>query len=257
MQGFIVFFLILYFCSAFAQEKKGILPFYPLAKSDLLIESEAKSLKNTIKKDHFFSELIAYKAVRENDLLICNNAGNSLNCKMLAENLFSVRRMVEGNCELINERNYRDVCFKYKEKNCSALSDWKKDVCEGFLQENIDLLEGASTFPSYKREVSERGETSKSDRLEVMASFLGFKYYNSKMACEKFGSRLPLKKKFICEVLFSTNDVDEILDKIAYDIALFTLAKQYRNTKVCEKIKDRDIKNGCLDSKVRYIQDIW
>lgn len=253
IEVFILFFLAPFF--SFAQEKKDILPFYPENKSDLGIETEIKSLKEAIKKDHYFSPLIAYKAVRQDDLSICNQAGDPLSCKQAAEDLFIVRRIAEGNCDLINKKSYRDICSKYKEKDCSMLSEWKKDACESFLRENIDLLERASTFPSYKKE--QVSETSKSDRLTVMACFLGFKYYNSKMACEKFGSQLSMPKKFICEVIFGTNDVDEILDRIAYDVALFTYAKQYNYSKICDKIRNNYLKKSCLDPKITKIQDIW
>lgn len=238
----------------FAQEKTKTQPFFPSDESEGNLEIQIKGFKDSIKKEGYFSTLIAYKAVRNKNLSICNSSGDSGECMDAAEPLLKVRESAQGNCSVINEPELRELCLGLK-NNCSELSGWMREMCEGFLKEDIKLLESATNSSDFAKIYG--GKLNKDDVMVMLSCFLGSKYYDSKKACERFTSALPLSARYMCDVIFGTNDVDEILDKIAFDVAYFTVAKQYKNDRICNQIKDDELKKSCLDPRVGSIRDIW
>ncbi|MEK6646223.1 MAG: hypothetical protein AABY84_06090 [Candidatus Firestonebacteria bacterium] len=242
----------LFDCNIFAEEKEAIQTYYPADISLKLpppsaIETEINALKKSIKGFGYLSEFVAYKAVRENDLSICTQGGDQ-DCKEVAKECVRIRTFAEGSCDKLKDEKWRNICVQLKENNCSVFSDWKKDMCEGFLKEDITLIEKAYISLYGKKE-----KVNIDIARRLMAIFMGYKYYNSQTACEKFDSQIPLPGKLLCNVIFGTQDVDEILDRIARDVAVFTLAKQYGNSELCDRIKDSGIKKRCLDKAITIV----
>lgn len=260
----IVIFNLSFFASfnILAEEKEAIETYYPVDIQKRIpasaIEPEINAMKQSIKGFDYFSLFFAYKAVKENNLTVCNNSAERSKCISKAEALFDILALAEGNCSSIKREVFRkfDLCEALKMGNCDSLVGWKRDMCQAFLKEDFVLLEQVKNSQDFKEflRLNKAKRWEKEDLLTVFAYFFGIKYFRSKMACEKYGQQLPLPKKLICEVIFSTNDVDEILDKIALDIALFTVAKKYNNLKYCDRIKDSDIKERCRD---KAITKIW
>lgn len=232
----------------FAEEKEAIQTYYPAdishkIPSPAAIETEINTLKKSMKSSGYFYRLIAYKALRENNLSVCDTSGDRKKCISVMKELLDMRTLAEGKCDSIKKGLFRefDLCGRLKKGDCDTLFGWQKEMCNAFLKQEFSLLKQANDALTKGEPDSDFG------LLEKFAVFIGFKNYYSKMSCDTYGLQLSLPKQFICNVIFGTQDVNEILDKIALDVTLFSMAKRYGNSKLCGRITDGEIKKRCLD----------
>lgn len=250
---FNLFFLACF--NIFAEEKEAIQTYYPAdiyhkIPPPAAIEIEINILKESMKSSGYFSRLIVYKAVRENDLSVCDTSGDRKKCVSVMKELLAMRTLAEGNCDAIKNGliGEFDLCGRLKRGDCDTLIGWQKDMCNALARQDFSLLKLSNGALAKGESDSDFG------LLEKFAVFIGFKNHSSKMSCDTYGLQLPLPRKFICEVMFSTQDVDEILDKIALDVALFTISKKYGKATLCDRIKDSDIRKRCRD---KVTTEIW
>ena len=108
MKKLILFFLlVLAPVIAFSQDesKKTTVPFFPspAPKSDL--ETKIAAEKNVIKLS-WLNSLLAYKAVRTEDLSVCQTQ----DCNKHAQDLLQMRSMAEGRCEKLRSKSEQELC---------------------------------------------------------------------------------------------------------------------------------------------------
>lgn len=214
-----------------------------------------EALKDTQKmlKERFFNiRMIFYKAIREGNPSLCSQAGDYKDsCRQFVKIALFAKMAMEGNCYEFDDSDIQEICLGIKEKDCSGLSDWKKGACESHLSEDIER-EKKIWVDHFKTKLNLTGVGIAIERM--IALRFGFK--QGLKACQKYAPQY-LPDKFLCEIIFGDEDVEEILDRIALDLAYFFWAKQRDNPEICEKIKDEDIRKNCLDSKIKVIQDFW
>lgn len=249
-------FLLFFSGSAFAQNKSKIVPYTPATKNSTYRYDPRAfyMLKSAMKKSDSFTDLVAYRAVKENNPALCNSVDNPKDCKEIVDALSIVKMLVENKCNQIKESEAdsgnRSICTALNAKDCSKLSGGNKEVCETLLKEDF------ATFK--KSHKSDKFEAI--DFTEKLAYYVGLKHNNSKQECEKISANLPLPKKYICDIMFSDKDIDAFFEKLAYDLAFFSIAKQYNNKQMCTFIYDKEIKKSCNNSSVkefRELRNIW
>lgn len=238
----------------FAQQEKNIksyrppqrtLPYSrPMPEAELI--NKAQLGKETIKMDY----LMQYAAVREEDLSACDQATSPDECKKSAEFSLAMKYMANGTCEKIKKKYFREICLALSKNDCPSLGEGKSDICEGYRTQDISLME-----KGFSKEVAKgSGVKPKKDAISaMMAVYAGFKFYNSKMACEKFTQGLALKNKIACSALFDTGDTQQVLDDLSRDMAYFSLTKEYGEKKICEQIKDKELRKICLSNNTEKI----
>lgn len=266
-----IIFLFYFVLSAFSQgqdsREEAMMPYYPntppsqkdsstskpLHHPDL--ELLVKPLKQGIKKDHYFSTIIAYKAARYDNVSVCSEAAAPQECEGEAGPLIFAHRLVDGDCQQLDDNSLKTVCFSVTKKECSGLAGWQRDMCSSFLKEDASLLRQAMNSSDFRVKF---GKSDEGLFRKIMASYAGFKYYRQS-ACDKFsGSTGSIPNaRFMCEVIFGSRGVEDAIDGIASDIAYFTYAKQNRNNAACEKIKDFSVRSACTNSAIRGIEQIW
>ncbi|MBL7197979.1 MAG: hypothetical protein ISS47_07755 [Candidatus Omnitrophica bacterium] len=196
---------------------------------------------------HFFNEFVAYKAVRLNDLSICEKSGEIHWCKDCAKRLLMSRRIGEERCGEINNEAFKEICVALQKRDCPSLSGWKKRMCDGFLTQDLNLVKEAIYSSGYERNMEPGDRASLEDAHEIMACFLGFKAHNQE-ACEEIAKKgvLGFPERFLCEIIFSQDDVDEILDRFGYDYSYFTLSRHLEDKNLCNLIKNKEVKDACF-----------
>lgn len=251
---FVMLIILIFSLSVFAQEKENnVAPYYPKDVSQAQEYIGEGGIKNFLKQEDYFSILLAFEAARKKDISVCKDSGQFRDCKEEAENIILIRNMAEGNCGRINDETFAQICRSLKENDCSNLSGWRRNICSGLLNEDFGAVKEVLRNAEYRREQG----ANEFDLMAMMAVFLGFKHYHSKMACEKYGLDLPLPKKFICDVLFNTEGADKVIDSIVGDLNTFIRAKDQNNPTLCNGIKDEDIKAKCINPKIKTVKSIW
>jgi len=244
---------VLFSSSVFSQEKFKVLPFIPqnqLKERELerRIELEMESIRNS----GYFTSIQKSLALRKEDLSLCESDEE---CKEDVQNLLPVRYFAEGRCEEIKNSLERELCYALKSNNCNSLSGWKKDFCKGIVTKDVDLLSKVSRSPDLIKEIGI--SMTKEDILEMLGIYYGFKYY-SPVSCETgFGGRKDLlEKKMICQIIFSS-DSEEAVEKILRDLALFSISRKENDRDICDFIKNKDIKDKCLNPSIKSIREFW
>ena len=227
----------------------------PLIKDDKIIELGAfgVSLPELIEKEKNgpsgYSVLLGYKAVRLGDLSVCNQAKYKSKCKDVME-VLNIRRIAENECGLIKESSFKRICQRVNKGNCTGLSDWKKDMCEGLLNRDITLITQVVKSSGYRKSLSVRYEPDEEPAdtaCEILACFSGFR--DGKDTCEfmlQNISKPDLSDYFLCDIIFGKGDVDKILDGCMADLVFLQHAKLVKDKKICNFINNRYLKGKCL-----------
>jgi hypothetical protein len=95
----------------------------------------------------------------------------------------------------------------------------------------------------------------KEDALKFLGIYYGFRYYKS-IPCENMLKELGLGEKLLCQIIFSSNP-ENLIERILKDLALFNISRREHNKDVCVFIKDTEIKNKCLDTRIKSLKDFW
>ncbi|PIQ88742.1 MAG: hypothetical protein COV72_06680 [Candidatus Omnitrophica bacterium CG11_big_fil_rev_8_21_14_0_20_42_13] len=246
-------------------ESETTIPFRPVdggqggLNPDTLFQANRVSiLKESIKHDsRFFTGIMAYAAVRENDFTLCDNIDNAGICKKMAKDMMASRDLAEGKCEKMSS----EVKLFCSNMNiCDNLSGWQNNLCEAYNQGDLFLMRKAQSSSGFCREIRQGRDCDKwdeSETREIIAAYQGFKYYSSKKACEKYTQGLEGHRAYICDVMFDTYELGDILDNIAMDIAYYMLAGQSKDNSICQNIKGEDLRTKCFSSSRKKFENFW
>lgn len=235
------------------QQEQNIKSYRPPAprqsKKDFDYRREISGLEGGIKPTTTFA---AYCAARDEDLSICEHANTPSACRKKTGAILEQKYLAQGNCEKIKNNVLKEICKDINSRDCSSLQDNEKDVCQGYITEDLNLLEKG--MHAYDVDtLRQKYPTTGAVASERMATYAGYKYYNSKMACEKFAKGLPIKKAFLCDALFATDNSEEVFNTLAHDIALFLYAKNHNKPDLCNEIKNKIYKESCRNKKVEMV----
>jgi len=246
---------ILFLSSAFAQEKDNILVYKPVPTTRSIpypqLRQQVAVTAHNLRKSTYFTELMAYQAIRAGSSSLCSKSADPVKCNELVDNAMTMKAMAEGKCQLIKDKDIAEMCEAVKTNNCAKFNSWRKDACESLVKEDNSSYANKAGSSAGKRAY----DTDAADNLQDFAFYAGFKH-NSRTACEKFGLKLPMPQKLLCEVVFGEADPAVTLETLALDLAYMSLSKQYGATELCPRITNQDIRRGCLDSSVKQPKDI-
>ncbi|MBL7197608.1 MAG: hypothetical protein ISS47_05875 [Candidatus Omnitrophica bacterium] len=232
---------------SFAQEKSTFRSFLPVkqGQSNLELEKEI-SLEEDIVNAGFSDTFEAYRVVREENLFNCHTDG----CKAMATALLRIRYIGEGRCDKVKS----SICEALKKGNCSLVTESERNLCKSMLEGDINLF--TKNFVTHISK-GKKIKNAKADASLSLAIYHGFRNY-SLLACERYlnNSNLPLSDRLSCRLIFSSS-FEEERDRAVRGLAIFTLSRKKNNLKLCNLIKIEQIKNACLNSRIKDIADIW
>jgi len=249
-------FLFLIPLISFPQEEITLVPYQPkeFDGSKIVFEKKVKHEIEKYKNGPYFQTLLAYFAVRDENLSLCK--GDEVCLQVATEDFLPLRYLAEGRCDEIKHESWDDknICKAIKTNSCNAMSGWKKDLCNGFMREDSDLLAKATTSSGFRMET---GKTLNKKEAEesLLAIYLGYKYY-SILPCERFLKDDLLSERLACDVLFSSME-SKLFEELTRDMALFNISKDTGDSEICALIKNKKVRNKCLDKKVKSLGDIW
>lgn len=252
---FSAFFIFI--SAIFAEEEKSIFTYHP--KQKVNTENSERKLQqeiNNIKSSGFYSDLLKYKAVRDDNPDLCPDSS----CQNeVRETLLPIRYMAEKRCEEIKGNTFKkEICSAIIKEDCNSLDEpWKKDYCRNFLEGKVVELESIAIAKKL-----EKPKYAKTFILYDLGIYSGFKYY-SPLACERYISQistgdraLTLADKLCCQILFSS-DADRIMEDILKDLAYFNLSRKENNMSHCNNIKNPRIKQVCFNPKTEKLENAW
>ena len=176
---FFVFALVSF--TVFSQEKTTIKTFTPTVSETDNFEALMKQEISNIKQSDSYDYFLAFSALRNNDLSICE----SDTCrKYVTEDLAYLRYETEGGCGKIIEPDLASTCGAIDSGNCSGLTGWKKNYCTAFLNEDVNSL------TKIRRQRGSKGDV-KSRVLFNLGIYKGFKLF-SPLACEGYIGQISL-----------------------------------------------------------------
>jgi len=223
--------------NAFAQEKPSTVPFYPKNDSVSTEDTNNSADKENFRNSGFFSMILAYAAVRENDLSLCQNTANQKFCMEKAKNLLTSRYMAEGQCNEVKDTSEKDICLSLSQNDCSRLSGKEKMVCEGFLKGDLALIRTA---------ISSNSKEGKKDfSKEILAIYKGFKANGNMYVCDRYTSGLDGIKSYLCEVVFGTFPLQEMFNSVTSDYVFLAAAKRSKDSKLCSQVSNSIIRKKC------------
>jgi len=256
LKKWLFLFLFLIPLVLFSEEQPTLTPYKPsgLDGPAQAFETKVKHEESKFNGSGSFQRLLIYLVTREDDLSLCK--GNEECLELATEDLLPMRYLSEGRCSEIKYEVWgeKEVCRAIKSNSCDALPGWKKDICNGLMQEDAALLHRAGSSAGFKSETGRKMD--KGEAESILAIYSGYKHY-SILPCERFMRKEPLlPEQLSCEVLFSPFGV-AAFDSIVRDIALFNISKDEKDPNVCAVIKNSKIKKYCLDKRIKKLQDIW
>ncbi|MGD0335602.1 MAG: hypothetical protein ABSB18_00675 [Candidatus Omnitrophota bacterium] len=253
---FIIAIVILSQASCAKKEESKFLSYQPPAEEnpEALIQKDIVAMKETVKHQDEFNGLYGYKAGRMNDMSVCDGASIPSQCRKVAQVVTDMKALAQGECGVFMNGALRniDFCNHLKNGTCFMLKDWQKKLCEGLYEGDYNILKQILNDPSFRQSndpLTEKG------LLYMFSVYMGFKNNEGIRGCGKLTPLLTGDRKFICEIVFGTGDVNAILDSIAQDMATAYIARKYKSLNLCSEIKDNEIKSACFDLKVTTLPD--
>ena len=237
---------------------------------------EKDELKELIRRGEImnkvFVQALGYAVLRDDNLSLCDSIGESSgNCRELAMNLWYLKIFAQSKCEdeeaivkrynelflsngktLKDRPEYNDRIFfcQHKDDCNSQTGAGMKDVCNGFKLGNaLLIMRGEDEF--YSRLNTGDRPLSQEKAIERLGLYKGFESGGNQEACERFTAALHGEQAYVCEVLFSKDQVNDILDSVAEDLAYFLLSDKYEAKRFCNKIKNINVRDGCLSSDAK------
>lgn len=236
--------LFVVFSNAFAQQndsnKTRIVPFFSREQKMNSVEQQIEIVKKEIDNFNF----VSYAALANEDPALCDN----IDCQNSFNNLVNTKYLAEGRCEEIKDQLMKGFCVAVNNNTCNTLSDNSRVWCRALLDGNPSSVFNVRPLSGSSIE--------KGDIAEIFGIFWGVKN-NNYMSCAKYMQTkdVSLTQRYACRIIFSSNPSEEV-NKIKRDLALFTLARRNNNPENCNLISDTKIKKGCLDSKVKKLEDL-
>ena len=228
----------------------------PLIKDDKIFElgTFGALLPELIEKEKegsfHYAELLGYKAVRIGDLSVCNQTKYKSACEEIAKSFLFIRRIAKNECGLIKESSFKDICRRLNKGSCGGLSGWKKDMCAGLLNGDLSLITKSVLSSGYKRALKRpKDDPDEFDAWEILACFSGF--ISGQETCEVIiqgMSEIEIPERFLCDIMFSKEDADKILDKFAADFTYFNHARMSQDKRSCNFINNKYLKYTCINS---------
>ncbi|MEW5895218.1 MAG: hypothetical protein AB1650_05635 [Candidatus Omnitrophota bacterium] len=236
--------------------------FFPgkVAAEDFI--QQVEKLKESIKQGQgpsgeVFAYILGYAAIREENLSVCGQSESDFphiegdfdiegafhKCKQPLEDLWHIRMFAENKCDgifLVEDEPSDKRLFAWKKTLCEHLGD-----CDNAPEEVANMCYGFKNgdLSAWTRE---------KDPVDVppgveLGIYKGFEHGRDQKFCEKYVFRLEEGRfAYLCEVIFSDDALNDILDKVAEDLAYFELAQKYRAQSFCRKIKNVTVKEACL-----------
>jgi len=202
-------------------EKTG----YELIDYEAIVKTQSPYMKDVL-LDHV-SQLKACVAISNNNITMCelmNSTENINDCKAHYNNYVIYNNFIEGRCSAVPQE-YRSICENILSGNCDIIDNVTfRKVCVAFSNEDITLCE--------EDEICERSITL----------YLALKNKNSN-ECDKIEK---FYNKELCKGLL-LNDCQERIDLIARDWSYLSIAKQFDDLSLCNKITNNEIKTLCLN----------
>lgn len=215
------------------------LPLTLLAQQDLKEIGSVKGLAEQRRK----VVLSQYQAVREGKLDACAQDPDRKHCEKSATSLLNFRHMAEGKCSKITEKDFADVCEGLQKKDCSTLDATKQDICLGLQKEDLGLFQKGVTI--LKKSQHQKAPEEIESKM-AMGTYLGYKYYSSEMACEKYMDKVSYVRLVFCPALFGTDETGRLYESLSEDLSYYTLVQEGKAKKsACEAIKLKSLKDKC------------
>jgi len=168
--------------------------------------------------------------------------------KLLAD----VHRMLHGNIDKIKDKNFKEVYWAIKNNDTTGLKGWYKDLAQGIIQEDRELVKKAINSRMDKNLKLKEDIPGKLAEL-VMVDLYIAKY--GEAAAKKFTEkRIPAK--YWVELVFAKNS-QAIINRITRDLTLFDLVRICNEPELANRIQDEDIKEKSLDKSLQSIYDFW
>ena len=197
---------------------------------------------------NIFGYILGYAAIREDNLSLCKQLkpANAY-CQATLDDIWHIRKFAEKKCDDIfpvlesldpEETFDSESVFTRKKSLCEHIED-----CDSLPKELANICYGFknSRLSAWAME-KDPGDEPPEVQLGV---YNGFKYGQDQKICELYVLGLEGKRAYICEVMFSDEALNDILDKIVEDLAYFELAQKSSSDQFCEKIKNATVKNAC------------
>jgi len=199
------------------------------------------------KSPDFFGNILAYAAVREDDITLCDGLNEKQEiCREDYEGLILYRKLGGNNCESLSGET-KEHC-KIMNRDCEEIRghdgwEWMLDSCQGYVEGNLMLIKRGE-----EKDCEKSGNCNWTEEglRESLSVFQGYKHNKSKKSCEQFILGLDGPQAFICEVLFSGLEINKVLDVVAENLAFFLLAEFRQSDNLCNDIKNAKLKAGCL-----------
>jgi hypothetical protein len=214
---------------------------------DQIIAAQIKKTRDT---DPFLDALLPYIAFRKQDTAICRTSPQARLCQDKYRWLQAMRNFAQGNCGQVNNDLMKKICQNLSQDTCASLPTGEADLCQGYLQMDLESVRKGIGEPSLKNSFTIEGNTQRA-AAKMLSVYMGFKNYNSRFACLKYKDSLNLEQVLACDILFGDEDPYQTLDVIIRDIAMFDLSLMRDDMDLCSGISTQDIKNRCQNPKTR------
>jgi hypothetical protein len=214
---------------------------------DQIIAAQIKKTRDT---DPFLDALLPYIAFRKQDATICRTSPQARLCQDKYRWLQNIRNFAQGYCAQVNNDLMKKICQNLSQDTCASLPTGEADLCQGYLQMDLELVRKGISEPTLKNSFTIEGNPQRA-AAKMLSVYMGFKNYNSRFACLKYRDSLNLEQILACDILFGDEDPYQTLDVIIRDIAMFDLSLMRDDMDLCSGISTQDIKNRCQNPKTR------
>ena len=188
--------------------------------------SEKKKNEN-IRASYNFYELYAAQAIKNEDMSICDQAGDRTavqSCVEHANFIFTVTNLAAVNCDLLQEP-FKGLCNGLS--NGCATTKNNREMCEAFKNNDINGITKASNAPTWAFAPG-AGIISTDNARHTLAIYSGSKS-NSADACEKFVGNNSVRRN-ACKILFSNR-----MSLAGFNRMIDNLINQYKTSEVSKK----------------------
>ncbi|MCK5179981.1 MAG: hypothetical protein KAR32_10665 [Candidatus Omnitrophica bacterium] len=209
--------------------------------------------ENIMQHGRFFSRILAYAAVREEDVSLCDDINEmSELCPDTFEILMSDRKMGENKCDDLPSGEDL-VCANMD--NCDGQTEvGMKDMCNGYRTGNISLIKKGIELSSEGQDWD--ADLDENEIRESLSIYYGFRRNGSWEACKKYALGLEGQSAYLCDVLFGEEEIEDILDSAADDLTHYILSEYYGDGYLCNEIENYALRAGCVSAeRERYFEN--
>ncbi len=214
-------------------------------------KQEIDSIRESLKSTKLVAYLMAYKAVRTDNMDACN-VGDDYNCLDLYNDIIIVKYMAKGKCEYFEDDEGRyNLCKALSGNRCNSLEkSYNRMICKGVVENNIELLMRGFNNPAG---ASRYGITPRKKAIWQLNLYRGFK--RGRYTPGKYSQETPFIYNVSYNLLFDRSiNIDDAIDSLLTDFAYFVYAKQKNEDRVCYGISNYYIKKACLNDDIDSLQ---